>query len=140
MQVCVWDLREGRSEVVDFVWTGSVGFCQCSTLETNPGNFLLAFAGEQTEEVRWCGCDCGLLQRPEQSARQKQTVKNNRFSVEFDFTSFKMIDDSCQSFNLHNVLCVTFNMIVPTNLLNIHGGFFSPREMTRTPSCFQCSN
>ncbi|XP_030274162.1 guanine nucleotide-binding protein subunit beta-like protein 1 isoform X2 [Sparus aurata] len=50
MQVCLWDLSEGRSEMVDSVWTGSVGFCQCSTLETSPGNYLLAFAGQQTEE------------------------------------------------------------------------------------------
>uniref|UniRef100_A0A4W6EMS6 Guanine nucleotide binding protein (G protein), beta polypeptide 1-like n=1 Tax=Lates calcarifer TaxID=8187 RepID=A0A4W6EMS6_LATCA len=50
MQVCLWDLREGRNEVVDNVWTGSVGFCQCSLLETGPGNNLLAFAGQQTEE------------------------------------------------------------------------------------------
>eukprot|EP00066_Takifugu_rubripes_P008512 XP_003974756.1 PREDICTED: guanine nucleotide-binding protein subunit beta-like protein 1 [Takifugu rubripes] len=52
MQVCLWDLTEGRSDVVDSVWTGSVGFCQCCTLEMNPGNYLLAFAGEQTEEIK----------------------------------------------------------------------------------------
>lgn len=52
MQVCLWDLSESRSHVVDSVWTGSVGFCQCSTLEISPGNYLLAFAGEQTEKVR----------------------------------------------------------------------------------------
>ncbi|XP_029019118.1 guanine nucleotide-binding protein subunit beta-like protein 1 [Betta splendens] len=52
MRVCLWDLAEGRSEVVDSVWTGSVGFCQCSLLEMSPGTFLLAFAGEQTEEVK----------------------------------------------------------------------------------------
>ncbi|KAM7018315.1 guanine nucleotide-binding protein subunit beta-like protein 1 isoform 1-T2 [Tautogolabrus adspersus] len=52
MQVCLWDLSEGRSEVVDSVWTGSVGFCQCSMLETSPGNQLLAFAGQQTEEIQ----------------------------------------------------------------------------------------
>ncbi|XP_041644535.1 guanine nucleotide-binding protein subunit beta-like protein 1 [Cheilinus undulatus] len=52
MQVCLWDLNEGRSEVVDSVWTGSVGFCQCSVLETSPGNHLLAFAGQQTEEIK----------------------------------------------------------------------------------------
>ena len=68
MQVCLWDLSEGRSEVTDSVWTGSVGFCQCSVLETSPGTRLLAFAGQQTEEVRRqerklyivcrCGCEC----------------------------------------------------------------------------------
>ncbi|KAG7489865.1 hypothetical protein JOB18_022328 [Solea senegalensis] len=52
MQVCQWDLREGRSEVVDSVWTGSVGFCQCSLLETSSGSSLLAFAGQQTEEIK----------------------------------------------------------------------------------------
>lgn len=56
MQVCLWDLTEGRSDVVDSVWTGSVGFCQCCTLEMNAGNYLLAFAGEQTEEVRTFIC------------------------------------------------------------------------------------
>ncbi|XP_068422663.1 guanine nucleotide-binding protein subunit beta-like protein 1 isoform X1 [Clinocottus analis] len=52
MQVCLWDLSEGRSEVMDSVWTGSVGFCQCSMLETSPGTRLLAFAGQQTEEIK----------------------------------------------------------------------------------------
>ncbi|XP_019949522.2 guanine nucleotide-binding protein subunit beta-like protein 1 isoform X2 [Paralichthys olivaceus] len=52
MQVCLWDLREGRSEPVDSVWTSSVGFCQCSLLDSSPGNYLLAFAGEQTEEIK----------------------------------------------------------------------------------------
>ncbi|TKS77958.1 Guanine nucleotide-binding protein subunit beta-like protein 1 [Collichthys lucidus] len=52
MQVCLWDLSEGRSEVVDSVWTGSVGFCQCSILETTPRNYLLAFAGQQSEEIK----------------------------------------------------------------------------------------
>ncbi|XP_030000425.1 guanine nucleotide-binding protein subunit beta-like protein 1 [Sphaeramia orbicularis] len=52
MQVCLWDLGEGRSKVVDSLWTGSVGFCQGSLLETNPGTCLLAVAGEQTEEIK----------------------------------------------------------------------------------------
>lgn len=51
-RVCLWDLREGRSEVVDSVWTGSVGFCQSSLLESSPGIYLLAFAGQQTEEIK----------------------------------------------------------------------------------------
>ncbi|KAA8592960.1 hypothetical protein FQN60_018415, partial [Etheostoma spectabile] len=37
MQVCLWDLSEGRSALMDSVWTGSVGFCQPSMLETSPG-------------------------------------------------------------------------------------------------------
>ncbi|KAM6930629.1 guanine nucleotide-binding protein subunit beta-like protein 1 [Xenentodon cancila] len=52
MQVCLWDLREGRCEAVESVWTGSFGFCQCSLLETSLTNCLLAFAGQQTEEIR----------------------------------------------------------------------------------------
>ncbi|XP_068594826.1 guanine nucleotide-binding protein subunit beta-like protein 1 [Brachionichthys hirsutus] len=52
MQVCLWDLSEGRSELMDSVWTGSVGFCQSSVLKSSPGHSLLAFAGEQTEEVK----------------------------------------------------------------------------------------
>uniref|UniRef100_H3DH85 Guanine nucleotide binding protein (G protein), beta polypeptide 1-like n=1 Tax=Tetraodon nigroviridis TaxID=99883 RepID=H3DH85_TETNG len=52
MQVCLWDLSEGRSHVVDSVWTGSVGFCQCSVLERSPGSSLLAFAGKETEEIK----------------------------------------------------------------------------------------
>ncbi|XP_072289672.1 guanine nucleotide-binding protein subunit beta-like protein 1 [Eucyclogobius newberryi] len=52
MQICLWDLAEGRSDVLDSIWTGSVGFCQSSTLETSPGKWLLAFPGEQTEEVK----------------------------------------------------------------------------------------
>lgn len=51
MRVCLWDLSEGRSELVDTVQTGSVGFCQCSTLETSPKNYLLALPGQETEEV-----------------------------------------------------------------------------------------
>ncbi|KAM9858673.1 guanine nucleotide-binding protein subunit beta-like protein 1 [Aulostomus maculatus] len=52
MQVCLWDLSQGRSEVVDSVRTGSAGFCQCSLLETSPTTCLLAFAGQQTEEIK----------------------------------------------------------------------------------------
>ena len=52
MRVCLWDLSEGRAEVSESLWTGSVGFCQCSTLETGQGAWLLACPGEQTEEVR----------------------------------------------------------------------------------------
>ncbi|XP_053181748.1 guanine nucleotide-binding protein subunit beta-like protein 1 [Scomber japonicus] len=52
MQVKLWDLSEGRRDVVDSVWTGSVGFCQCSLLETSPGTCLLAFAGQETEEIK----------------------------------------------------------------------------------------
>ncbi|XP_030647826.1 guanine nucleotide-binding protein subunit beta-like protein 1 [Chanos chanos] len=52
MRVCVWDLGEGRGDVTEAFVTGSVGFCQCSLLETSPGRWLLAYPGEQMEEVR----------------------------------------------------------------------------------------
>lgn len=52
MRLCVWDVSQGRSQVVDSLWTGSVGFCQGSLLQSGSGGFLLAFPGEQTEEVR----------------------------------------------------------------------------------------
>lgn len=52
LQLCLWDLGEGRSEAVDSIWTGSVGFCQCSMLETDLGKRLLAFPGDQSEEIK----------------------------------------------------------------------------------------
>uniref|UniRef100_A0A8C7V781 Guanine nucleotide binding protein (G protein), beta polypeptide 1-like n=2 Tax=Oncorhynchus mykiss TaxID=8022 RepID=A0A8C7V781_ONCMY len=52
MRVCLWDLAEGRGDVTDALWTGSVGFCRCSLLETGPGRWLLAHAGEAMEEVK----------------------------------------------------------------------------------------
>ncbi|KAK5932977.1 hypothetical protein CgunFtcFv8_004641 [Champsocephalus gunnari] len=52
MRVCLWDLSEGRTAVLDSLWTGSVGFCQCSLLEMSTGTHLLAFAGQQTEEIK----------------------------------------------------------------------------------------
>uniref|UniRef100_A0A674ARJ3 Guanine nucleotide binding protein (G protein), beta polypeptide 1-like n=1 Tax=Salmo trutta TaxID=8032 RepID=A0A674ARJ3_SALTR len=52
MRVCLWDLAEGRGDVTDALWTGSVGFCHCSLLETGPGRWLLAHAGEAMEEVK----------------------------------------------------------------------------------------
>lgn len=52
MRLCLWDVNEGRSQVVDSLWTGSVGFCQGSLLQSGSGSYLLAFPGEQTEEIR----------------------------------------------------------------------------------------
>uniref|UniRef100_A0A8C2KKK5 Guanine nucleotide binding protein (G protein), beta polypeptide 1-like n=1 Tax=Cyprinus carpio TaxID=7962 RepID=A0A8C2KKK5_CYPCA len=51
LRVCVWDLSEDRSTVTDSLLTGSVGFCQCSLLETRPGAALLAHPTENMEEV-----------------------------------------------------------------------------------------
>lgn len=50
-RVCIWDLSEGRSEVMESVWTGTVGFCHCSLLEINSGSWLLAHPGEHMEEI-----------------------------------------------------------------------------------------
>nr|XP_061804333.1 guanine nucleotide-binding protein subunit beta-like protein 1 [Nerophis lumbriciformis] len=52
MKVCLWDLSQGRSELLDSLSTGSVGFCQCSLLETGQRSCLLAFAGQDTEEIK----------------------------------------------------------------------------------------
>ncbi|CAG5920083.1 unnamed protein product [Menidia menidia] len=52
MQVCLWDLEEGRSEPLESLWTGSAGFCQCALLEAGPSKYLLAYAGQQTEEIK----------------------------------------------------------------------------------------
>ncbi|XP_051552699.1 guanine nucleotide-binding protein subunit beta-like protein 1 isoform X2 [Myxocyprinus asiaticus] len=51
MQVCLWDMSEGRSTVTDSLLTGSVGFCQCSLLETCAGSTLLAHPTEQMEDA-----------------------------------------------------------------------------------------
>ena len=52
MRVCLWPLAEGRGDVSDSLYTGSVGFCQCSLLSRGPSSSLLAYASEQMEEVR----------------------------------------------------------------------------------------
>lgn len=54
MRVCVWDLSEDRSTVTDSLLTGSVGFSQCSLLESRPGSALLAHPTEHMEEVSDC--------------------------------------------------------------------------------------
>ncbi|XP_064209825.1 guanine nucleotide-binding protein subunit beta-like protein 1 isoform X3 [Anguilla rostrata] len=51
MRVCTWDLSEGRSDVLDSFSTGSVGFCQCSLLQSS-GLSLLAHPGPLTEEIK----------------------------------------------------------------------------------------
>lgn len=54
MRVCMWDVSEDRSTVTDSLFTGSVGFCQCSLLETRPGAALLAHPTGHMEEVSDC--------------------------------------------------------------------------------------
>uniref|UniRef100_A0A3B3SGH3 Guanine nucleotide binding protein (G protein), beta polypeptide 1-like n=1 Tax=Paramormyrops kingsleyae TaxID=1676925 RepID=A0A3B3SGH3_9TELE len=51
-RVCTWDLAEGRSAVTDSIRTGSVGFCQCSLLETGLCSRLLAHPVETMDEVK----------------------------------------------------------------------------------------
>lgn len=52
MRVCLWPLAEGRGDVSDSLYTGSVGFCQCSLLSRGSSSSLLAYASEEMEEVR----------------------------------------------------------------------------------------
>ncbi|MCJ8747106.1 hypothetical protein PDJAM_G00149750 [Pangasius djambal] len=52
MQVCVWDLHEGRSTVAYSLHTGSVGFCQCCLLEADGSKTLLALPAENMEEIK----------------------------------------------------------------------------------------
>ncbi|KAJ8415401.1 hypothetical protein AAFF_G00423810 [Aldrovandia affinis] len=52
MKVCTWDLSEGRCKMTGSFLTGSVGFCQCSLLERDPGRWLLAHPGTDMEEVK----------------------------------------------------------------------------------------
>ncbi|XP_066513711.1 guanine nucleotide-binding protein subunit beta-like protein 1 [Hoplias malabaricus] len=52
MRVCLWDLKEGRNGVTHTLHTGSVGFCQCSVLETETNKTLLALPAEHTEEIK----------------------------------------------------------------------------------------
>lgn len=51
MRVCLWPLAEGRGDVSDSLYTGSVGFCQCSLLSRGSSSSLLAYASEEMEEV-----------------------------------------------------------------------------------------
>ncbi|KAI5088110.1 guanine nucleotide-binding protein subunit beta-like protein 1 [Silurus meridionalis] len=52
MKVCVWDLHEGRRTVVQSLYTGSVGFCQCFLLEADGSKTLLALPGENMAEIK----------------------------------------------------------------------------------------
>ncbi|KAK3538921.1 hypothetical protein QTP86_022743, partial [Hemibagrus guttatus] len=52
MQVCMWDLHEGRRTVTHSLHTGSVGFCQCSLLEGDGSKTLIALPAEKMEEIK----------------------------------------------------------------------------------------
>ncbi|XP_069476145.1 guanine nucleotide-binding protein subunit beta-like protein 1 isoform X2 [Ambystoma mexicanum] len=52
LQMCTWDLAEGRNMVADSLFTESLGFCKASLLALTPGRWLLALAGGETSEVK----------------------------------------------------------------------------------------
>ncbi|KAM8962392.1 guanine nucleotide-binding protein subunit beta-like protein 1 [Pelodytes ibericus] len=49
LQICTWNLAEGRNEVTDSVCLESIGFCKCSLLKTEP--YLLAVPGKEVSQV-----------------------------------------------------------------------------------------
>lgn len=52
LQLCVWDLAEGRSAVVDAMHLESVGFCRASVLAEGPQRWMLAVPGRGNDEVQ----------------------------------------------------------------------------------------
>nr|XP_033809856.1 guanine nucleotide-binding protein subunit beta-like protein 1 [Geotrypetes seraphini]XP_033809857.1 guanine nucleotide-binding protein subunit beta-like protein 1 [Geotrypetes seraphini]XP_033809858.1 guanine nucleotide-binding protein subunit beta-like protein 1 [Geotrypetes seraphini]XP_033809859.1 guanine nucleotide-binding protein subunit beta-like protein 1 [Geotrypetes seraphini] len=52
LQICIWDLAEGRNTVTDSISMESVGFCKCSLLKNGHGNWLLAMPGQETSEIQ----------------------------------------------------------------------------------------
>uniref|UniRef100_A0A3Q1MAU3 G protein subunit beta 1 like n=1 Tax=Bos taurus TaxID=9913 RepID=A0A3Q1MAU3_BOVIN len=52
LQLCVWDLAEGRNAVVDAVHLESVGFCRASVLAEGPQRWMLAVPGRGSDEVQ----------------------------------------------------------------------------------------
>ncbi|XP_017900330.1 PREDICTED: guanine nucleotide-binding protein subunit beta-like protein 1 isoform X1 [Capra hircus] len=52
LQLCVWDLAEGRSAVVDAMRLESVGFCRASILAEGPQRWMLAVPGRGNDEVQ----------------------------------------------------------------------------------------
>ena len=51
LQLCVWDLAEGRNAVVDAVRLESMGFCRASVLAEGPQRWLVAVPGRGNDEV-----------------------------------------------------------------------------------------
>ncbi|KAG9487517.1 hypothetical protein GDO78_007397 [Eleutherodactylus coqui] len=49
LQICMWNLAEGRKEVTESIPVGSVGFCNCSLLNTERS--LLAMPGIESSQV-----------------------------------------------------------------------------------------
>ncbi|XP_040432615.1 guanine nucleotide-binding protein subunit beta-like protein 1 isoform X1 [Cygnus olor] len=51
-RICLWDLAEGRTSVMDSVFTENVGFCRCSLLKVAQGRWLMAMAAKALDEVQ----------------------------------------------------------------------------------------
>ncbi|KAM6246772.1 guanine nucleotide-binding protein subunit beta-like protein 1 isoform 2-T6 [Porphyrio hochstetteri] len=51
-RICLWDLAEGRTSVMNSVFTENVGFCRCSLLKEAQGRWLMAMAAKAPEEVQ----------------------------------------------------------------------------------------
>ncbi|CAJ0940571.1 unnamed protein product [Ranitomeya imitator] len=49
LQVCTWNLAEGRNEVMESIPVSSVGFCKCSLLNTE--RCLLAMPGAESSQL-----------------------------------------------------------------------------------------
>ncbi|XP_068127676.1 guanine nucleotide-binding protein subunit beta-like protein 1 [Hyperolius riggenbachi] len=50
LQICTWNLSEGRNKVTDSIPLNSAGFCKCSLL--NNGDCLLAMPGKENSQVQ----------------------------------------------------------------------------------------
>ncbi|XP_027035145.2 guanine nucleotide-binding protein subunit beta-like protein 1 [Tachysurus fulvidraco] len=61
MQVCLWDLHEGRRTVAHSLHTGSVGFCQSCLLEGDGSKPLIALPAENMEEIKVMELDSQTL-------------------------------------------------------------------------------
>lgn len=51
LQLCVWDLAEGRNAVVDAVRLENMGFCRASVLGEGPQRWMVAVPGRGNDEV-----------------------------------------------------------------------------------------
>ncbi|XP_047415998.1 guanine nucleotide-binding protein subunit beta-like protein 1 [Sciurus carolinensis] len=52
LQLCLWDLAEGRNTIVDSVHLKSVGFCRSSILVEEQLRWMLAVPGKDNDEVQ----------------------------------------------------------------------------------------
>lgn len=51
LQLCMWELAEGRNAVVDSVRLESVGFCRSTVLADSTQRWTLAIPGRGSDEV-----------------------------------------------------------------------------------------